>query len=167
METIDTPADPVAPEAQPVSYIAYDADTGALLGGFLQVPPENHAQIIEVSDEVRSNWTAYRLNTARDGVELAPPVPPAPPAVPDYVTAIQAMLDTKVQERRYYNILSACTYATDTNPTFKAEGQACVEWRGAVWAKAYATLDEVTAGTIPQPTIDELLATLPTMTWPS
>lgn len=88
------------------------------------------------------------------------------PTVDDYRAAIQAMLDTKAKERRYYDIQSACTYSTSTNPTFKAEASVCVAWRDAVWATAYATLDQVNAGAIPQPTIAEMLAMLPTMTWP-
>lgn len=158
------------PLPQPIGYVTYTAD-GSLDGSFYQVPPEGHAaRLIEVDEATRAAWVNYRANTARDGVELAPPappVPPVPPDVPDYVTAIQAMLDTKVQERRYYNILSACSYAPSTNPTFRAEANTCLAWRDAVWAQAYAVLDQVNAGTLAQPTVDELLAMLPTMTWPT
>lgn len=153
--------------AEPIGYVTYQPD-GALDGCYLQVPPDEHTGcMIEVDEATRAAWVNYRANDARDGVEMIPPAPPVLPDVPDYVTAIQAMLDTKVQERRYYNILSACSYATSTNATFRAEAEACMAWRDEVWAKAYAVLDEVTAGTILQPTIDELLAMLPTMTWPT
>jgi hypothetical protein len=91
----------------------------------------------------------------------------AKPAVPGYVTAVQAMLDEKAQERRYDNILSACTYATSTQPRFQAEGQACVAWRDAVWSKCYQLMADVDAGVLPQPTIEELIAMLPTMEWPA
>lgn len=89
------------------------------------------------------------------------------PTVPDYTVAIQSMLDAKATERRYYNILSACTYATSTNEAFKAEALACLSWRDAVWATAYGVLDQVEAGTLAQPTIPQLLAMLPTMAWPA
>lgn len=89
------------------------------------------------------------------------------PTQDEYVNAIQVMLDTKAKERRYYDIMSACTYATSTNPTFKAEAEACMAWRDATWAKAYSVLDQVQAGQITQPTILELLAMLPTMAWPA
>lgn len=92
---------------------------------------------------------------------------PAVPTVTDYTAAIQVMLDAKVLERRYYNILSACTYATSTNATFNAEGQACVSWRDAVWAKAYDVLAQVEAKTLEQPTVLQLLSMLPTMEWPN
>jgi hypothetical protein len=88
------------------------------------------------------------------------------PTEREYVAAVQAVLDAKAQERRYYDMLSASTYATSTNATFKAEALACLAWRDAVWAKAYSLLDEVQAGHIAQPTIPELLAMLPTMEWP-
>jgi hypothetical protein len=86
--------------------------------------------------------------------------------VPDYVAAVQAMLDAKAQGRRYDSILSACTYATSTQPKFQAEGQACVAWRDAVWSKCYQLMADVDAGVLAQPTVEELLAMLPTMEWP-
>lgn len=89
------------------------------------------------------------------------------PTVDDYVVAIQSMLDTKAQERRYFGMESASTYAASTNPTFKAEADACLAWRDAVWLTAYQVLDEVTAGTRAQPTIADMMALLPTMEWPA
>lgn len=104
-----------------------------------------------------------------DGWVSGAPVPAAAPmpTVEEYTAAVQTMLDTKAQERRYYDILSASTYATSTNAIFKAEALACLAWRDAVWAKAYSVLDQVQAGHIAQPTIPELLAMLPTMEWPN
>lgn len=94
------------------------------------------------------------------------PTPTGPLTVDDYRAAIQKMLDEKVKERRYYDILNACSYATSTNATFKAEALACVAWRDAVWAKAYEALDLVQSGQALQPTIPGLLAMMPTLTWP-
>lgn len=59
-----------------LSYVTYDPGTGALNGGFLQeLQSEHEAAYIDVSDDVRLNWVAYRSNAARDGVELIPPAP--------------------------------------------------------------------------------------------
>jgi hypothetical protein len=76
------------------------------------------------------------------------------------------MLDAEAATRRYDGILSAVSYASSTNPTFKAEGQACVEWRDAVWTLSYVLMAEVQSGERAQPTLDELLALMPTMVWP-
>jgi hypothetical protein len=155
-------------ESQALRYVTFQPD-GTLDGCYLQDPPEAHVdRMIVVGEDVAAAWVNYRANEARDGIELAPPTPtePAPPAVPDYVTAVQLMLDTKAQERRYDNILSACTYAASTQPKFQAEGLACVAWRDAVWAKCYELMGQVDSGELPQPTVSELLAMLPTMDWP-
>jgi hypothetical protein len=81
--------------------------------------------------------------------------------------AVQAMLDAEAQTRNYDGIMSLCTYATSTNVTFVAEGQAGVNWRDAVWATCYQILSDVEAGNRNVPTIDELLAELPTISWPT
>lgn len=97
--------------------------------------------------------------------------PPPPPETFDQAKArlsavVQSYLDTKPQERNYDGILSACSYATSTNPKFAAEGQACVAWRDDVWASCYQMLADVQAGTRAIPTEAELIAELPVLTWP-
>lgn len=100
-----------------------------------------------------------------DGTSYAPP-PPPPPTEQDYVMAVQNMLDAKAQERNYDNIASACTYDGDPDPIFSAEGAACKAWRSAVWRRCYEDLAKVQSGEMAQPTIEEFLASLPTLTWP-
>lgn len=82
------------------------------------------------------------------------------------INAVQEMMDLKAKERGYDNILSACTYATNTNTKFAAEGQACVTWRDSVWSACYQIMADVASGTVPEPTLNELLAELPSMVWP-
>lgn len=98
----------------------------------------------------------------------APTLEPTPRqlTVDDYRVAIQRMLDDKVRERRFYDILNAVSYANSTNPAFKAEALACIAWRDAVWAKAYEALDLAQSGAALQPTIAGLLAMMPALTWP-
>ena len=98
--------------------------------------------------------------------------PPPPPKTPEEIIAeftakIQARLDAFARTRGYDGILSAATYATSTVPKFKAEGQYAVEARDATWAKCYEILAAVEAGSRPMPTLDELLAELPVLTWPN
>jgi len=84
-----------------------------------------------------------------------------------YELAVQKFMNEKVAERQYDSMISAATYATSTNPKYGPEGQACVNWRDSVWDKCYEVLGEVDAGTRQPPTIDELIAELPALTWPS
>lgn len=99
-------------------------------------------------------------------------MPPDPP--PDYASeimsaltnAVQSHLDSTARTRNYDGILSACTYATSTVPRFKAEGQACVNWRDAVWSACYGVVATVQAGQRSVPTPEELIAELPPMVWP-
>lgn len=150
-----------------IRYVTYTPD-GNLDGCYLQAPPTDHAtRMIAVDDAVADSWTAYRANAARDGVELAPTAAPPLPTEQDYVVAIQGMLDAKARERRYYGMQSAATYSDSANTKFKTEAVALKAWRDEVWDTAYAKFDQVTAGTIPQPTIPELLAMLPTFIWPT
>ncbi len=82
-------------------------------------------------------------------------------------SATQQRLDDFARTRNYDNILSACTYATDIDATFSAEGQYCVASRGATWRKLYEILGEVTAGIRPEPTCyADIEPELPALNWP-
>nr|WP_315401798.1 hypothetical protein [uncultured Duganella sp.] len=73
-------------------YVTFDAN-GELLGAFIQeLQPADSDRYIEIFDDaVYQNWTAYRANAARDGLELAP-VGPVPTTVPQEVRADQFAL---------------------------------------------------------------------------
>ena len=103
--------------------------------------------IIEMAQDEKD---AYRVKTVRE-----------------YELAVQRHMDEKVKEREYDSMISACTYASSNNLKYGPEGQACLNWRDSVWDKCYEVLGEVDAGTRQPPTIDELIAELPTLTWPS
>ena len=92
-------------------------------------------------------------------------VPDPAPTLDEYTEAVQNLLDTTAQDKHYDNIISCCSYAGAPN-AFQAEGQAAIEWRGNVWATCYSVMAQVQSGTIPAPTIPELLAMLPVMVWP-
>lgn len=87
--------------------------------------------------------------------------------VRNITSAVQDTLDTKAKERNYDGILSACTYATSSNIKFKAEGQACVDWRDSVWATCYEIMGEVQAGMRQLPSVEQVLSELPQLVWPS
>lgn len=75
--------------------------------------------------------------------------------------AIQSMLDKKAQEYRYDSILSARSYAGFDNP-FKNEALALSTWAASCWAKAGEIEADVLASNRPMPTIEEILAEMPT-----
>lgn len=83
-----------------------------------------------------------------------------------FTAAIQERLDAFARTRLYDGIHSACTYAASGHPAFAAEGRRCLILRDETWAAAYALLDAVLAGARPAPTLDELAAELPALTWP-
>jgi hypothetical protein len=82
--------------------------------------------------------------------------------VQQYTEAVQKHLDAKAQSKNYDDIVSACSYAGAPNP-FQAEGVKFVEWRGNVWAKCYEVMALVQGGQRTAPTIEELIAELPTL----
>ena len=96
-----------------------------------------------------------------------PPPPTTEQIIAQYTAGVQQHLDTFARTRNYDGILSAATYATSQVPKFKVEGQYAVEARDATWAKCYEVLAAVESRSRPMPTLDELLAELPVLTWPN
>jgi hypothetical protein len=74
--------------------------------------------------------------------------------------AVQSHIDSQAKILGYDGIVSACSYAGYTNE-FQNEAITLGVWRSAVWTKAYQVQADVEAGTIPMPTVDELIAMLP------
>lgn len=80
--------------------------------------------------------------------------------------AIQAKLDERARSKGYDDIVSACSYAAQpAGAPFQAEGAAFLQWRSAVWAKAYATLADVQTGKVPMPTPAQAVADMPEIVW--
>lgn len=88
--------------------------------------------------------------------------------VANYTNFIQKKLDEFAQTRNYDGILSACSYATSSDPQFALEGQYCVTLRDETWRMGYNIIDKVKAGEMEIPTYDELYAMLPVSSakWP-
>jgi len=85
--------------------------------------------------------------------------------VADYVDAMTVLFDTTAQQRRYDNHVTCALRAGYPGP-FQAEGMAFAQWMDNCNAKGYSILEQVTAGTLEQPTVSEYLAMLPTLEWP-
>jgi len=99
--------------------------------------------------------------------EYVPPVKPPEQIQKEMTDAVQRHLDNTAKTRGYDGILSLASYATSTNPTSSAEGQAGVAWRDAVWAYCYQVLADVQANARTIPTEEALIAELPAMVWPA
>lgn len=82
---------------------------------------------------------------------------------------VENRLDSFAQERKYANIVSACSYATSTNPKYAAEAAYCVKMRDATYDACYALLNEylpqIQAGEREIPSWEEIEALLPVLSW--
>jgi len=82
------------------------------------------------------------------------------------VAAINTEVESTAQGRGYNDAATLASYATSTNATWQAEAQAFVAWRDQVWQKAYARLAQVEAGSAEMPTVVEVVAGMPSISWP-
>jgi hypothetical protein len=99
------------------------------------------------SDTAQIGWT-YANGTFTD------PTPPYVPTQQETIDAIsyviQQSLDAGAKTWGYDSIVSAASYATDTNPQYAADAKAMIGWRSAVWAWAIPQFATIVAGADPQ-----------------
>lgn len=93
------------------------------------------------------------------------PAPAFDPAVYQraVTAAVQSHLDAAAQLRGFDNIFTAATYVGSVIPRFNNDATALRNWRDLCWAYCYQVLADVQAGTRTIPTVEELLAELPTL----
>lgn len=96
-------------------------------------------------------------------VELAVHVRTLEETKQDLIQEVQSFMDATALERGYDNIMSACTYATSTVQKYREEGQACVQWRDAVWSYCYEQLALFEEGKREIPT--DIISELPAINW--
>lgn len=105
-----------------------------------------------------------------DGEVLAESIPPEllDPLPADVVRErITQWLDSVVQAKGYDNIVSCASYASSSDDTFRAEAQAAIAWRDAVYRRGYEILADIPDGVT---TPDDVMALLPQPTefgWPT
>lgn len=90
---------------------------------------------------------------------------PAPEMV-DYQISIQSHIDATAKSKGYADGVAIAGYSTSTIPTWSEEAAAFIAWRDQVWVYAYTELAKVQGGHRAQPTINGLIAELPTIIWP-
>lgn len=100
-----------------------------------------------------------------DGQHFTPD--PAEPTLTlaDYDAALTAHLDAEAQTRRYADRVSCSVRAGYVGP-FQAEGIAFAQWMDRQNQIAYQMLEDFMTGLIPQPTVEEFIASLDVMVWP-
>lgn len=84
-----------------------------------------------------------------------------------YTAAVQDMLDNEAKTQNFDSILTAVTYAGSGKARFSGKGNAARNWRDSVWDECYTILEDVELGNRAMPTVEELLAELPTINWPA
>ena len=101
-------------------------------------------------------------------IETGEPEPePTPLTVADYTTAIDSHVEETARSKGYNSAAHLSGYATSTVPTWASEAAAFISWRDQVWLTAVEILRQVTDGEIEQPTIEDLIASLPVIDWPA
>lgn len=153
------PPPPPPPPPPAVAKFFVDAK-GAFLGIYIgSEPPADAIEVPRAPLDGRQLWdfageTWHSLQP--DAAELTA----------HFVQAVSVYMDKAAQERRYDGILSLCTYATSTDATFAAEGQAGVDFRDTCWRYCYDTLADVQAGKRQPPELEAFLGELPKLAWP-
>lgn len=107
---------------------------------------------------------AEALWQERHDAVMNPPI--MPPTVNDFVSAIKQKFDTVAQEKQFDGQISIATYVTSLNPQWKAESDAFIAWRDAVWEYAYKEFSKFQSGELTMPSIADFLAELPVIQWP-
>lgn len=97
-----------------------------------------------------------------------PYVQPPDEYVEAIMASVQSMMDAEAKSPISDSILSLCSYAVSTVPQFAAMGRAGVAWRDGVLLQSHSMIDEWVSGQRDTPyTLEEVLAALPAMVWPS
>lgn len=141
-------------------------------GSFIRELSENEIRQYGMAGYERYVFQANAVVNEDGTVTFTPPAPePETPeeVIKRYSDAVQDALDAFAQTRRYDGIMSACSYASSTDPIFAAEAAYCITLRDETWRQAYSIMDAVIAGTHPMPTVAELLSELPvgSAQWPN
>ena len=91
---------------------------------------------------------------------------PSLPTVSDYEDAIQAHVDAAARTKLFRDGVTLASYVASANSQWASEAQAFVAWRDAVWTYAYQELARVQGGERTQPSVAEIIAELPLISWP-
>lgn len=129
-----------------------------------EIPPAGAILISEEDQNLYATNEYIRDNVTGQPIKKPPYVPTLEEIQERLTAAIQEYMDNIARERGYDNLLSAVTYADEPIvPSFQVEGIAFRAWRSAVWDYCYTQLDAVLNGEREIPSVNELIAELPTL----
>lgn len=121
------------------------------------------------ADPTNTDYAAY-LEWLADGNTPEPADPPTPEQIAlEMELALERYTDQVAQSgpRRYRSAESCVGYVGDADPAVDVEARAYKLWRSAFWAEADVMKADVLAGLRPIPTLEEVIAELPQMAWPT
>ncbi len=78
----------------------------------------------------------------------------------------QLVIDSTAQSKGYSDGVSCASYATSTNAQWKSEAIAFIAWRDSVWDYLYALLAQISGGSDPIPSVQQILDGIPPIVWP-
>jgi hypothetical protein len=79
---------------------------------------------------------------------------------------LQSIIDATAKAKSYENGISCASYANSTNVQWAAEAQAFIAWRDSVWSYAINLLATLQGNEEPIPSIEDVIAGMPQITWP-
>lgn len=79
----------------------------------------------------------------------------------------QSVIDQTAKSKGYADGVSCASYSTSTNPLWKNESIAFIAWRDSVWDYLYALLAEISSGSDPIPSVQEIIDGIPPIIWPN
>jgi len=139
-----------------MSLYAWTTSGGGVAYGRTIPSDEAYIEVGTLPDAPQETWSIVNGELVVDEAKRIPL------KLKELEVAVQRHLDSVAESKGYDNIISACSYAGYTNP-FQLEGQKFIEWRGAVWAQCYQMMNDWQAGTLPEPTEQEVLDAVPAL----
>lgn len=79
----------------------------------------------------------------------------------------QVIIDSTAQDKGYADGVACASYATSTNVQWRNEAIAFINWRDSVWNYLYALLAQISGGSDPIPSVEEILNGIPAIVWPN
>lgn len=124
--------------------------------------------VVPISDALYATVAGQQIVTGPDGLPALYIAPP--PTLAERAAAMLVRIDEHLNEparaKGYDDIRSAALRAGYPGP-FHDEGVAFATWMDATYATCYQLIAQVQAGTLAEPSFDELLAMLPVLSLPS